>query len=93
MVVCRIAMVLFGLAYLFAVFVFLTGTFGWFGQETDPLSAVFLVPLGLPWVLIGVPDPFGPVVGLGAPLLNLFLIWLLCRWLSRRHGHGMSADE
>ena len=29
----------------------LIGTFGLFGQEKDPLSAVFLIPLGLPWFI------------------------------------------
>ncbi|MBS7671168.1 hypothetical protein [Croceicoccus gelatinilyticus] len=35
--------------YGFALLLFLIGTFGWFGQEKDPLSVVFLMPLGLPW--------------------------------------------
>jgi len=36
----------------------LIGTFGLFGQEKDPLSAVFLIPLGLPWFIwvVGFPE-------------------------------------
>ena len=38
--------------YALAVLLLLVGTFGWFGQERDPLSGVFLLPLGLPWNLL-----------------------------------------
>ena len=65
--------------YAFAVFIWLVGTFGLFGQERDPLSAVFLLPLGLPWNFLG--DRMGATgaaLGVGAPAINaaiLFWIW------------------
>ena len=37
---------------LVALALLLIGTFGLFGQEQDPTSGVFLVPLGLTWVLL-----------------------------------------
>ena len=38
------------------------GTFGLFGTERDPLAGVFLLPLGLPWVLAIdlFPEPLWP---------------------------------
>ena len=38
--------------YAVALMLLAVGTFGWLGQEQDPLSGVFLVPLGLPWNLL-----------------------------------------
>ena len=35
--------------YVFALALFLVGTFGLFGSERDPLSGIFLIPLGWPW--------------------------------------------
>ena len=68
---------LYGLAFL----LFLIGTFGWFGQAKDPLSGVFLMPLGLPWNLlldkVGAP---GLPTGLLSPAINLGILY----WLSRR---------
>lgn len=62
-----------------ALLLFLVGTFGWFGQDKDPLSGVFLMPLGLPWNLIadrvGLP---GLPSALLAPAINaaiLFWLW------------------
>ena len=40
-----------GILYLTALALLLIGTFGLFGQERDPSAGVFLMPLGLPWVL------------------------------------------
>jgi hypothetical protein len=76
---------LFTLAYLAALALLAIGTFGLLGQPRDPLSAVFLIPLGLPWVLWadGLPDAFGPWVAILAPLLNIALLIALCRLLTR----------
>jgi len=75
----KFACILFVVLYGAALLIFLIGTFGWFGQETDPLSGVFLMPLGLPWNFIadriGLP---GMAVGLLSPLINagiLFWLW------------------
>jgi hypothetical protein len=68
--------------YATAVVLFLIGTLGWFGQERDPLSGVFLMPLGLPWNLIG--DRLGlasAALGLLSPAVNLgilFWLWKRC---------------
>jgi len=64
--------------YVAAFFLFLVGTYGWFGSERDPLAGVFLVPLGLPWNLLG--DRLGltsPILAVLSPLLNAgILLWL-----------------
>ncbi|MGP1358797.1 hypothetical protein [Roseicyclus sp.] len=80
---CKIAAIVFAVLYAGAVFLFLVGTFGWFGQQRDPLSGVFLIPLGLPWnrILDGLPEATLPWVGLLSPLLNLALLAALCRRL------------
>ncbi|WP_324828269.1 hypothetical protein [Qipengyuania zhejiangensis] len=73
------AFVIFVLLYTLALLLLAIGTFGWFGQEPDPLSGVFLVPLGLPWNLLG--DRLGlagPALAILAPAINaglLFLLW------------------
>ncbi len=77
--ICKAVLSVLVVAYLGALFVLATGTFGWFGQQPDPLSGVFLIPLGLPWVLISVPETFSVALGVCSPLINLALIWLLCR--------------
>ena len=67
--------------YALALFLFAVGTFGWFGQEPEPLSAVFLLPLGLPWNWLG--DEIGlngfllPVI---APAINAAILY----WLWKR---------
>lgn len=75
------ALRIFMLLYAIAVLLLLIGTYGWFGQEKDPLSGVFLMPLGLPWNFIvdrlGVP---GLVSGLLAPAVNAAILY----WLSKR---------
>ena len=72
---------IFVILYAIALFLLMVGTFGWFGQETDPLSGIFLLPLGLPWNLladrIGIS---GIAVGLLAPAINAAILF----WLWRR---------
>lgn len=66
--------------YLAALALFLIGTYGLFGQERDPLSGVFLMPLGLPWNLLldrafGLSGPLIPIL---TPAINaaiLFWLW------------------
>lgn len=78
---CRFLIWGFALAYAGALILLGIGTFGLFGQERDPLSGVFLVPLGLPWNLLGggLPDPWLPLVGILAPAVNLAILVALCR--------------
>lgn len=65
--------------YAVALFLLAVGTFGWFGQEKDPLSGVFLMPLGLPWTIIADRLGFGGwLTAVLAPAINaaiLYAIW------------------
>lgn len=72
----------FAALYAAAFALFLIGSFGWFGSPQGPLAGVFLVPLGLPWnlALDGLPEALRAAAGVGAPALNLLLLWGLCRW-------------
>jgi hypothetical protein len=92
---CRIALAVFAVLYVLALGLLLIGTFGLFGNERDPLSAVFLVPLGLPWNLLldGFSDAARPWLAALAPLLNVLAIWILCRVTAavRRSGRGDMA--
>ena len=74
------AAIVIGVLYLLALFLWEVGTFGWFGQEPDPLSAVFLIPIGLPWYRFGE----GLAIALLAPLANVAILEGLSRLLARR---------
>lgn len=78
----------FGFAGLYAAAfaLFLIGNYGWFGSPQGPLAGVFLVPLGLPWILWidGLPESLRPASAAAAPVLNLLLLWGLCRWRAGR---------
>ncbi len=66
--------------YLVALAVLAMGTFGWFGQEQDPLSGVFLLPLGLPWnILADRAGLGGALVAILAPLVNAGILYWLWR--------------
>jgi hypothetical protein len=71
--------------YLLALVVLVTGTFGLFGEETDPLSGVFLMPLGLPWnrMIDFFPEPLWPWLAAVASAVNFDILWRLCRRVSR----------
>ena len=71
-----------------ALALLLIGTFGLFGQERDPLAGVFLVPLGMPWTLWtdGLSDGLRPWAAVGAPLLNIGILAILCRIWPFRSG-------
>ncbi len=76
----------FLLAFLVALGIFASNMLGLFGQSPDPLAGIYLLPFGLPWNLLGIesPDPFPLIIGLGAPLLNLAILWGLWRWTAKR---------
>lgn len=67
--------------YGVAILLLIIGSFGWFGSDEDPLSAVFLLPLGLPWNILA--DRLG-LAGVAslliAPLIN---VGIFC-WLWKR---------
>lgn len=81
-VVCVWVMRAFIALYLLALALFLVGTFGLFGQTRDPLSGVFLMPLGLPWnrFVDFAPQSAWPWLAALAPLLNIGILAALCRW-------------
>ena len=80
-------------AYALALFLLAVGTWGWLGAERDPLSGIFLIPLGMPWTLfigsVGKFDPFGgvspAVLAMLAPAINLAILFSICSTLRRRH--------
>lgn len=43
--ICSVVLIALTFFNLGAVLLYLTGTYGWLGQERDPLSGVFLLPL------------------------------------------------
>jgi hypothetical protein len=81
---------IFSVLYLLAVAVFLVARYGVFGATPDPSSAVFLIPLGLPWIFAGdlLPLPLQPYFSLVSPLINLGILFGLAslagRWKARR---------
>ncbi|MEW9919524.1 hypothetical protein AB2B41_07915 [Marimonas sp. MJW-29] len=82
MKLCRWVIGVAWVLYLVALALLLIGTFGFFGQERDPLAGVFLVPLGMPWVLWTdiFPEALLPWMGALSPLLNIVILTLLCRF-------------
>jgi hypothetical protein len=83
---CRIVTIGFAVLYACALGLFAIGTLGLFGVERDPLSAVFVLTLGLPWIRLidASPDALRPWLATAAPLLNLLILWAGCRLLHRR---------
>ena len=84
--ICRFLVITFAMLYAAAFALFLVGTYGWLGSPQGPLAGVFLVPLGLPWILglDVLPSAMLPAAAIAAPALNLGLLWSLCRWRARR---------
>jgi hypothetical protein len=80
--VCRAIVLVFAGVYLFAVAVL---AIGMFGQEPDPLAAIPVVLLGMPWnrLVDLTPERWWPWLAAMAPLLNLLLIAGACRGLRR----------
>ena len=82
---CRIIVWIFVFLYAAALALLLIGTFGLFGNEKDPLSGLFLLPLGLPWALIVhiAPESLWIWLAALAPAINLGLLVVLCRFLKK----------
>ena len=88
---CRLIVIGFAILYLLAIGLFIVGTFGLFGSPSGPLAGVFLMPLGLPWnqMLNVFPEPLWPMLAILAPVLNLVILVLICRWrTSKRSARG-----
>jgi len=82
---CKWIVRVFAGLYLAALGILLIGRYGLFDQPRDPLSGVFLAPLGLPWNLWmdGAPEAALPWIAALAPALNLVLLWVACRAVGR----------
>lgn len=79
---CTSAIALFAVLYVAALALGFIGTYGWSGQERDPLGWVFILPLGLPWTVL---LPGGALwLAALAPLLNLAILAAICRHPKRR---------
>lgn len=72
--------------YLITLMLWAVGTFGWFGQDRDPLAAVYLVILGLPWnrFIDALPEATWPWFGALTPLLNIAILFGFARVFTRR---------
>lgn len=86
--VLLIALIVFSLLYALALTIYLMGTFGFFGADRDPLSGVFLIPLGLPWnrFIDPFPERLWPWLAAAAPLVNLAILWFLRFLVLNRSG-------
>lgn len=81
-----------GVCWAFLVLYFLAlaalaiGTFGLFGAERDPLSGVFLIPLGLPWnrFIDSFSEPLWSWLAAAAPAINLLFLRIFCRLFAVR---------
>ena len=83
---CKWFIRVFTLAYVAALIILVVGTFGLFGQPSDPLAGVFLIPMGWPWnwAVDLTPEPMWIWLTAAAPILNIILF----RWLCRRFTSG-----
>ena len=83
---CRWIVRLFAVLYAIALALLVIGTYGLFGQDRDPLSGVFLILLGMPWVypLDGLPDRLAPWLAAATPLINLAILAGICRLIRLR---------
>jgi len=92
--ICRWLVRIFVVLYVAALALLAIGTFGLFGNERDPLAGVFLIPLGLPWNRLIDLLPEGgwyPWLAAAAPLINLAILWGVCRALARRRAGDLQS--
>jgi len=83
---CRFIVRAMVVLYLVALALFVVGTFGLFGAAQDPISGVFLIPMGWPWFLLveNAPEFSWPWLTAAAPILNILVVSAACRRLMRR---------
>jgi hypothetical protein len=86
---CRLVIWLFAGIYVLAIAVFLIGSLGWFGAKAGPLSGLYLVLLGQPWVRFvdSLPEPVLTVAVVLTPAINLAILYVICRLLGSRRRH------
>ena len=82
---CRVVTGGFGILYVLALLVFLISVLGLFGQERDPMSAVFLVMLGQPWIGFaeGLPETGRIAALILSPAITLAILWAVSRMIGR----------
>ncbi len=82
---CKIVIGILLLLWLLALFLYGAGTWGWFGQERDPLAGVFLVLLAFPWTHLVdlLPETMWPAATALAPGLTILILWGVCRSIRR----------
>ena len=85
-IVCLVILWLFVALYMLALFAFIVGTLGWFGAEKDPLSGIFLAPLGAPWISLVhlLPEPAWSFGAALTPAINIGILYGICHWLGNR---------
>lgn len=82
----RILFWCFAALYVLALLLFIAGTFGLLGSPSGPLAGIFLIPLGMPWLLlIDRESATGAswLVAVLAPAVTLILLFIWQRYLSR----------
>ncbi len=91
--ICRAAAIVFSALYAAALALLAVGTFGLFGAQRDPLSGVYVVLLGLPWVRFAdaAPAAVAPWLAALSPALNLAILWGACRLAGRMRGARRGA--
>jgi hypothetical protein len=77
---CRWFANTFLVLWLLALALLVIGTFGLFGQDRDPLSGIFLIPLGLPWnrFIDLAPEGAWHWLAAFAPGINVVLLRVIC---------------
>ena len=89
--VCRALILAYLFVYFAALAMAVIGTRGLFGIEPDAMSAVYLLFLGMPWVLAvlevpvdSLPRIISQMIVALLPLVNLALLLWICRRRRRR---------
>ena len=85
--ICRIITGLLVLAWVAGVALFFisesTGNY-----TIDLLTALIMTPLGLPWnltpIFTGGSETMRVIIALGAPVINILIVWGLCKALARK---------
>ena len=85
--ICRIITGLMVLAWIAGVILFFisesTGNY-----TIDLLTALIMTPLGLPWnltpIFTGGSEALRMAFALGAPIINILIVWGLCKVVARR---------